>query len=66
MLRMLLHRTIVRMDSSEAACAVCAVLSERVKARAMKEHQRPHVMRHGDSLPSLKSVDNPDAVPLAK
>ena len=66
MLSLLLRRTAVRMDSSEAACAACAVLSERVKARAMKEHQRPLTMRHGDNLPSLKSVDDPDAVPVAK
>ena len=32
----------------------------------MKEHLRPHIMREGDDLPSLKSVDNPDVVPVAK
>ena len=61
-----MHCTTIGMDTSEAACAVCAVLSERVKARMMKEHLRPHIMREGDDLPSLKSVDDPDVVPLAK
>lgn len=66
MLSLLLHRTMVSTDSSEAACALCAVLSERVKARATKEHPQPLIMRHGDSLPSLKSVDDPDVVPAAQ
>ena len=63
---MLPHRTTVRMVDSEAAWALCAVLSERVKARATKEHPQPLLMRHGDTLPSLKSVDDPDVVPASQ